>query len=89
MTYTYSELKQAIQDYTENDETTFVNNLNNFIKNTEERILKSVQLTVFRKNATGTTTSGNQFLAAPADFWPRFRCLSLTDPTKSFSCTKT
>ena len=33
MTYTYSELKQAIQDYTENDETTFVNNLNNFIKN--------------------------------------------------------
>lgn len=89
MTYTYSELKQAIQDYTENDETTFVNNLNNFIKNTEERILKSVQLTVFRKNATGTTTSGNQFLAAPRTFWPRFRCLSLTDPTKSFSCTKT
>tara|TARA_S200002703_G_scaffold8523_1_gene8587 strand:+ start:6133 stop:6780 length:648 start_codon:yes stop_codon:yes gene_type:complete len=78
MTYTYSELKQAIQDYTENDETTFVNNLNNFIKNTEERILKSVQLTVFRKNATGTTTSGNQFLAAPADFLAPFS-LSITN----------
>ena len=59
MTYTYAELKQAIQDYTENDETTFVNNLDNFIKNTEERILKGVQLTVFRRNATGTTSSGN------------------------------
>ena len=78
MTYTYSELKQAIQDYTENDETTFVNNLNNFIKNTEERILKSVQLTVFRKNATGTTTSGNQFLAAPTDFLAPFS-LSITN----------
>ena len=74
MTYTYSELKQAIQDYTENDETTFVNNLNNFIKNTEE----SVQLTVFRKNATGTTTSGNQFLAAPTDFLAPFS-LSITN----------
>lgn len=68
MTYTYSELKQAIQDYTENDETTFVNNLDNFIRNTEERILKGVQLTVFRKNASGSATTGNKYLAAPTDF---------------------
>ena len=68
MTYTYSELKQAIQDYTENDETTFVNNLDNFIQNTEERILKGVQLTVFRKNASGSATTGNKYLAAPTDF---------------------
>ena len=68
MTYTYSELKQAIQDYTENDETTFVNNLDNFIQNTEERILKGVQLTVFRKNASGSATAGNKYLAAPTDF---------------------
>ena len=26
MSFTYAQLKQAIQDYTENDETTFVNN---------------------------------------------------------------
>ena len=43
MSYTYTTLKQAILDYTENDETTFVSNLPVFIKNTEERILKNVQ----------------------------------------------
>lgn len=40
MSFTYSALKQAIQDYAENDETSFVNNLDIFIKNTEERVLK-------------------------------------------------
>ena len=43
MSYTYTTLKQAIKDYTENDEATFVNNLPVFIRNTEERILKNVQ----------------------------------------------
>ena len=28
MSYTYSELKTAVQDYMQNDETAFVNNLN-------------------------------------------------------------
>lgn len=68
MSYTYAQLKQAIQDYTDNDETTFVNNIDSFIQNTEERILKSVQLTVFRKNVTGSASTGNQYLAAPTDF---------------------
>ena len=48
MSFTYAELKTAIQDYTENDETSFVNNLDLFIKNAEERLLKNVQLTEFR-----------------------------------------
>ena len=49
MSFTLTTLKQAIQDYTENSETTFVSNLNTFIKLAEERILKSVQLDLFRK----------------------------------------
>ena len=32
MSFTLTTLKQAIQDYTENSETTFVNNLDTFIK---------------------------------------------------------
>ena len=47
MSFTFTTLKQAIQDWTENDETTFVSNLNIFIKNTEERILKLVDLDFF------------------------------------------
>lgn len=72
MSFTYAELKQAIQDYTENDETTFVNNLPVFIRQAEERILKNVQLNLFRKNVNGTMTSGNKYLAVPSDFLAPF-----------------
>lgn len=68
MSFTYDGLKQAIQDYTENDETSFVTNLPVFIQQTEERILKNVQLSLFRKNASGTMTSGNKYLTCPSDF---------------------
>lgn len=72
MSFTYGQLKQALQDYLETTETTFVNNLPLFIRMSEERILKSVQLSLFRKNATATATIGNQYLAAPTDFLAPF-----------------
>ena len=72
MTMTFDELKTAIQDYTENDETTFVNNLPLFIRLAVERILKSIQLNLFQKNAGGVMTTGNKFLAAPTDFLAPF-----------------
>ena len=68
MSFTYDELKQAIQDYTENDETSFVTNLPLFIRQAEERILKNVQLSLFRKNVSGNMTSSNKYLACPSDF---------------------
>ena len=64
----YGELKQAIQDYTDNTETTFVNNLPLFIRAAEERILKGVQLQFFRRNQAASVTSGNKYLACPSDF---------------------
>mgnify|MGYP005996654255 FL=1 len=78
MAFTFNELKQTIQDYCENQETTFVNNLDTFIVEAEERILKSVALTFFRKNQTGTTTSSNQFLTCPSDFLAPYS-LSITN----------
>jgi len=72
MSFTYAQLKQAIQDYTENDETTFVNNLPLFIRLAEERILKGVQLNLFQKNQFGNMTSGTEYLAAPSDFLAPF-----------------
>jgi len=68
MSFTYAQLKQAIQDYTDNAETTFVNNLPLFIRAAEERILKSVQLQFFRRNQSANLTSGNKYLACPSDF---------------------
>jgi len=81
MSFTYATLKTAIQDYTENSEPSFVTNLPVFIRQAEERILKSVQLSLFRKNATGVTTASNKFLAMPTDFLAPFS-LSLSIPTR-------
>ena len=78
MSFTYDELKQAIQDYTENDETSFVTNLPLFIRQSEERILKNVQLSLFRKNVNGTLTASNKYLACPSDFLAPFS-LSFVD----------
>ena len=82
MSFTFATLKTAIQDYSENTETTFTNNLSNFIKIAEERILKNVQLSVFRKNATAAFTSSSEFLACPTDFLTPFS-LSFTDASSN------
>lgn len=84
MTMTYGELKQAIQDYTENDESTFVSNIPLFIRLAEERILKSVQLNLFQKNQFGNMTSGNEYLAAPSDFLAPFSLSIDVDGDKEF-----
>ena len=72
MSFTYAQLKSAIQDYTDNSETSFVNNLPLFIRLAEERILKTVQLSLFKKNASGSVTTSNQYLAAPSDYLASF-----------------
>ena len=69
---TYTELQTLIKNYLENAETTFVGDLPQIIKQAEERILKSVKLPNFRKNATGALTAGNQFLSTPSDFLDNF-----------------
>jgi hypothetical protein len=82
--FTNSSLKTAIQDYLDNSETTFTNNLDNFIQTTEERILKAVQLPVFRKNVTGSVTASDTYLAAPDDFLSPFS-LALIDGSSNYS----
>lgn len=72
MSFTYAQLKQAIQDFTEYTETSFVNNIPIFIRQAEERILKNVQLSLFRKNATANASTGNEYLASPSDFLAPF-----------------
>ncbi len=84
MSYTYTTLKSAIKDYTENQESTFVKHLVDFITSAEERIFKSVDLEFFRKNVTGTTTSGNQFLAVPNDYLASFSLSIENSSSKQF-----
>tara|TARA_B100000497_G_scaffold96646_1_gene108593 strand:+ start:808 stop:1458 length:651 start_codon:yes stop_codon:yes gene_type:complete len=78
MSFTYAQLKQAVQDYTENDETTFVSNLPLFIRQAEERVLKNVQLSLFKKNVSGGMSASNKYLACPSDYLSPF-ALSFVD----------
>tara|TARA_R110000796_G_scaffold249962_1_gene378334 strand:+ start:879 stop:1526 length:648 start_codon:yes stop_codon:yes gene_type:complete len=72
MSWTYTTLKTAVQDYIESTESSLVNNLPNFIESAEERILKNVQLDVFRKNSTGVSNANNTYLATPSDYLSPF-----------------
>jgi len=64
----YTQLKQLIQDYTQNYETTFVADIPTFVEQAEQRIYNSVQFPSLRKNVTGSITQYNQYLATPNDF---------------------
>ena len=68
MSYTLTTLKSAIQDYTENTETTFVSHLRDFIRSTENRLFKMIDFEYFRKNVTSATTSSDRFLSFPDDY---------------------
>lgn len=80
----YAELTQAIQDYTDNQEATFVANIPTFVQQAEQRIYRSVLIPELRKNATGTMQSGNRYLARPSDFLSMF-ALAVIDGAGSYS----
>lgn len=79
MSFTYAQLQTAIQDFTENTETSFVNNLPIFIRGAEDRIFTVVDLELFRKNATSTLTIGDPYLNVPTDYMAPFS-LQITTP---------
>ena len=87
MSWTYTSLKTAIQDYAESTETSFTTHLDDFIKSGEERILKTVQLDDFIKNVTGTATSGSAYLGSPSDFLSPFS-LAVIDSDSNYSYLK-
>lgn len=84
MSFTYAELKQAVRDYVETEETKFVSNLPLFIRMAEERILKSVRLNLFQKNASTLAVAGNPYLATPPDFLSPLSCSIDTPGGTSF-----
>lgn len=62
----YAELVVQIQDTTENTFDTV--DIDSIIRRSEQLIYNTVQLSSLRKNVTGTLTTGNKYLASPADF---------------------
>jgi hypothetical protein len=88
MAFTYAQLKTAIQDYTENTETSFVTNLPVFIRAAEDRIFKLADLEVFRKNATSALTQNDQYLSVPTDYLASFSMSITNSSSKEFLLQK-
>ena len=84
MSFTLATLKTAVQNYCETSETTFVSTLPTFIKEAEERILKNVEMPVFRKNQTGTLRSGNTYLSTPDDFLSSYSLAVISSSVYSY-----
>jgi len=65
---TYDELVTNIRNYTEVDSNVFSNSvINTFITMAENRILRDIDLDVFKLEVTANMTTGNKFLSAPSD----------------------
>ena len=62
----YSELTAAVESYLQNDFSP--TEMSTFVKQAEQRIYNSIQFSYLRKNVTGTLTTSNKYLSAPADF---------------------
>lgn len=84
MSFTYTQLQTAIQDFAENTETSFVNNLPIFIRSAEDRIFTLVDLELFRKNATSTLTNNDPFLSVPSDYLAPFSLQITTSGSEDF-----
>ena len=67
MATTYSDLKTDIQTWMQNTGTDFTNQLDTFINNTEQRLLREIDPEAFTFNVFSTLTSGNRFMNNPTD----------------------
>jgi hypothetical protein len=66
LSFTLAQLKAAIQDYTENTEDTFANQLDTFIKLAEEKINQAVRIQNFNTQ-TAPTSSSTKIVAAGSE----------------------
>jgi len=70
----YTELTSVIKSYAENDfpatvgSFTSAQQIATFVGLAEQRIYNMVQMPAFRKNVTGTMTTGNKYLQMPTDW---------------------
>ena len=74
----YAQLSQAIRDYIEAGDASFVANIPNFVRAAEQKIYNMAQLPATRKTAALSLTPNVDTLALPAD-WLAMYSLSVVD----------
>jgi hypothetical protein len=73
----YAQLVAEIQSYVENEFQT--DDIDTFIRQTEQRVYNAIQLPALRRNVTGTTTVANKYLTCPSD-WLATYSVAISDP---------
>jgi hypothetical protein len=85
----YAQLTQAILDYTESYEQTFIDNVPLFVQQCEERVYNAVQIPAIRKNQVGNFTQSDKYLALPPDYLASFSmAVILADGSQEFLIDK-
>jgi len=74
----YTQLTDAICDYTQNFDTDFVSNIPVFVEQAEERIFNTVQFPPLRKNMFSAITANNKYISLPNDFLSVFSLALVT-----------
>ena len=77
----YVQLYQAVQDYAESSEQSFVENISTFVRQAEDRIYNTVQIPSLRRNVTGTLTANNKYLSAPNDYLSTYSIAVISNST--------
>lgn len=81
----YSQLVDLVKQYTQNEETSFVANIPNFVQLAEERVYNAVFIPAIRKNQIGTLTPNNKYLTLPGDWLATFSLAVITPVTNAQS----
>jgi hypothetical protein len=79
----YAQLVAEVSNYLENSFSTDV--INTCITQAEKRIYNTVQIPALRKNVTGTTYSGNKYLACPTDFLSSYSMAAVDPVTGNYT----
>lgn len=79
----YTQLVDLVKQYTQNEETSFVANIPNFVQLAEERIYNAVFIPAIRKNQIGTLTPNNKYLTLPSDWLATFSLAVITPVTNA------
>lgn len=79
----YAQLWEAIQQYSENYETSFVANIPTFVIQAEDRVYNKINIPSLRKNVTGNLTASNPYLSLPFD-WLATYSLAIIDGSGNY-----
>ena len=74
----YTQLTDAICDYTQNFDQDFIDNIPVFVQQAEERIFNTVQFPALRKNQYSLITVNNKYVSLPNDFLSVFSLALVT-----------